>query len=440
MAIAMTCCEGVFIFMAAVVVGTVHGATHTDIIRLHKNLTQDYNIYVRPTFNQSEPTNIKVSFFLLSIKELDEKTGKLAIVGFFLLSWTDFQLQWNLSEYDNTYTIFLSKESVWKPEIVLVNPYEEIKPLGYDGQNIRAVYNGEVYWIPVNVYESTCAIDVTYYPFDNQTCAITFSSVSYAQSELQFTAESNQSNLLYFYENGLWEVTKNEVHIDNYASPSITLMLGLKRRPIFHLLNTVIPLSIIGLLNVLVFLLPAESGERIGFSITVLLAMAVFMTIVTDSLPSNSEPSVPLLCYFLLFDLGTNVVITVCAILGLHFHHKSYIQKVPNWLCCIVCGRYCLNKTDRNNSENLSPDHSSQEEIKDTHEEGSVLKLPTIYHGKNDITDVNTNKSQAFSKKHNLEISWKDVASFLDKLFFFLFFAILIIKNIVVFMIFWEYY
>ncbi|OWF43045.1 CHRNA7-FAM7A fusion protein [Mizuhopecten yessoensis] len=78
-----------------------------------------------------------------------------------------------------------------------------------------------------------------------------------------------------------------------------------------------------------VFLLPTESGERVSFSITVLLAMAVFMTIVTDSLPSNSEPNVPRLCYLLSIDLGINALVTVCAILGMHLYHKPDHQEVP---------------------------------------------------------------------------------------------------------------
>jgi hypothetical protein len=40
-------------------------------------------------------------------------------------------------------------------------------------------------------------------------------------------------------------------------------------------------------------LLPPESGESVGYSITVLLSIVVFLTITSNSLPGTSEPRMP---------------------------------------------------------------------------------------------------------------------------------------------------
>ncbi|OWF44779.1 Neuronal acetylcholine receptor subunit alpha-7 [Mizuhopecten yessoensis] len=139
-----------------------------------------------------------------------------------------------------------------------------------------------------------------------------------------------------FFPNGLWEVKNTGIEINTNSTQThvILLKLELKRPSTFHVLNTLI--CIIGLLNVLVFLLSAESEERVSFSIIVLLAMAVFMTIVIDSLPSNSEPNVPRLCYLLSNDLVINALVTVCAILGIRLYHKPDHQEVPQWFKHIV--------------------------------------------------------------------------------------------------------
>jgi uncharacterized membrane protein len=42
----------------------------------------------------------------------------------------------------------------------------------------------------------------------------------------------------------------------------------------------------------LVFLLPVESGERTSFSFTLLLTLIVFMTMVSDRLPSSNDISI----------------------------------------------------------------------------------------------------------------------------------------------------
>ena len=48
--------------------------------------------------------------------------------------------------------------------------------------------------------------------------------------------------------------------------------------------------------------LPAESGERVPYAIIVLLVNAVFMTVISYTLPKKSEP-LPLMSYFLMIDL-----------------------------------------------------------------------------------------------------------------------------------------
>ena len=52
--------------------------------------------------------------------------------------------------------------------------------------------------------------------------------------------------------------------------------------------------SILTLLNVLVFALPAEAGERIGLAITMFLAISIYMTIVSDTLSKTFHPMLKL--------------------------------------------------------------------------------------------------------------------------------------------------
>jgi hypothetical protein len=65
-----------------------------------------------------------------------------------------------------------------------------------------------------------------------------------------------------------------------------------------------------------VFLLPAQSGERVGYSITVLLVIAEFQTIASDNLPNVSKSHLSLLCIKLFVDmilsaLGTLIIVTL---------------------------------------------------------------------------------------------------------------------------------
>lgn len=103
-----------------------------------------------------------------------------------------------------------------------------------------------------------------------------------------------------FQKNGEWEIKSmtNETTSGIRGSQSFSRLIftfELRRRPLFHILNTVFPVILMASLTVFVFKLPPESGERIGMSLTVLLAYAVYLTLISDNIPQTSI-SASILC------------------------------------------------------------------------------------------------------------------------------------------------
>jgi hypothetical protein len=162
-------------------------------------------------------------------------------------------------------------------------------------------------------------------------------------------AQDAEINMNFFSEHGTWEILDNE--INTFLNPGVSYIsmdIKMKRRPAFAVINIVLPMIFMVVLNLLVFVLPVESGERLSFSITVLLAIAVFMTLVGDNLPKTSKPTA-ILSYFLLTDLVLSSLICFFVILGLCFYHKdetktpvpTSIEKIVT-ICCHR--RKCTNR------------------------------------------------------------------------------------------------
>lgn len=40
--------------------------------------------------------------------------------------------------------------------------------------NVLITSDGSMYWLPPAIYRSTCAIEITYFPFDYQNCTLAF--------------------------------------------------------------------------------------------------------------------------------------------------------------------------------------------------------------------------------------------------------------------------
>lgn len=71
--------------------------------------------------------------------------------------------------------------------------------------------------------------------------------------------------------------------------PDVTFYVLLKRKPLFYLLNLIFPCMLISTMGVLGFLLPPDSGEKVSLEITVLLSLAVFLLVVSETMPPTSE-------------------------------------------------------------------------------------------------------------------------------------------------------
>ncbi|KAK0048071.1 neuronal acetylcholine receptor subunit beta-4, partial [Biomphalaria pfeifferi] len=73
------------------------------------------------------------------------------------------------------------------------------------------------------------------------------------------------------------------------AHTGVKFIIELMRKRTFYVLNTIIPVVMLSLLNVLVFLLPASSGEKMALAVTVLLSFTVYLSIISEVMPKTSE-------------------------------------------------------------------------------------------------------------------------------------------------------
>jgi len=118
--------------------------------------------------------------------------------------------------------------------------------------------------------------------------------------------------------------------------PDVTFTLILKRRSLFYLINLIFPMIVIGMLTMLSFLLPAESGERISLAITLLLAMTVFMLVVAEIIPPTSE-AIPLVAAFFSAAMVEMVlmIIVLCYVMKI-YHKAPNDPPMPLWMRRLV--------------------------------------------------------------------------------------------------------
>ncbi|XP_069102195.1 neuronal acetylcholine receptor subunit non-alpha-2-like [Argopecten irradians] len=238
----------------------------------------------------------------------------MTFFGWFYLSWVDEFLI--LSK--DTESLLIPRERVWHPDMSILESVQDPQTLT-DGKHVLLFQNGIIMWLPGNEYVIKCTINIQKYPFDEQTCdfrVTAWQNTAWTQ-RLVVNEENNGFDTTQLTDNGEWLMTGTQVksHVDpTYNVSMIKYSIYLKRRPLHPVVSKLLPIIMLAFMNTLVFLLPANSGEKITLCISVLLSFTVFMTVFDNTMPEMST-SIAYLSIYLLVQLGMSVVAIITTII-----------------------------------------------------------------------------------------------------------------------------
>ncbi|KAK6734322.1 hypothetical protein RB195_017851 [Necator americanus] len=173
-------------------------------------------------------------------------------------------------------------------------------------------------------------VDVTYYPFDTQTCFLKMGSWTYSGKHINLdfmltqiigvkghpvnaavrpygdNPESYSVNesidLQVYLQNGEWDLmntpgTRVVTAFGDASYHELYYYIHIKRRTLAYGINLIIPSLVISMMTVLGFTLPPDACEKITLETTVLLSVIFFLQMVSNMSPPQSK-SVPILAAF----------------------------------------------------------------------------------------------------------------------------------------------
>ncbi|CAC5410625.1 unnamed protein product [Mytilus coruscus] len=230
-------------------VHTAYSYALEDNLRTSLGIGTTYNLFVRPL----SQVNVTVALNIITLNSL---------------FWDDQRLDWSQDATYNTSipAIYSNEENIWRPALIIENSVSDISIVSDANVLMKIQSVALSFGHPLNLHYT---LDSTYV----------------AQEAVR---------LEYYKENGEWKYQGFSAYTtsntrEGSSTPEITFTLTFKRRPVFHVLNSLIPMVLLAFLSSMVFKLPPDSGERIGYSLTVLLAYAVYLTIISDNMPSSSS-------------------------------------------------------------------------------------------------------------------------------------------------------
>ncbi|XP_053708118.1 5-hydroxytryptamine receptor 3A-like [Synchiropus splendidus] len=292
----------------------------------HLNLTRDTSKFrvTRPVTDHTHVTEVQLDILLYAILAVVEKSQLFVSLLWATMIWNNEHISWDPAQFCGITKFTVTENLLWKPDLYIMemtqkedSPLTPFLMISYDGTVISER--------PVKVI-STCEMDIYKFPFDIQTCNITIGSNQHSNDQLRLLPFSNTSRATQFSKlvmrtQGEWDfiqlsVEKMNVSISELEWEQLNYSFTVKRRPLLHVINFLVPILFFLCLDLSSYLISELRGEKLGFKVTVLLAISVLLLILNDILPSmsNKTPLIATYCItifaLMLLSLLVTIVVT----------------------------------------------------------------------------------------------------------------------------------
>uniref|UniRef100_A0A674NQ14 Cholinergic receptor nicotinic beta 4 subunit n=1 Tax=Takifugu rubripes TaxID=31033 RepID=A0A674NQ14_TAKRU len=294
-----------------------------------------YNPLIRPASNRTERVPVKLQVSLAQLISVNEREQIMTTNLWLMQHWVDYRLSWDPAKYEGINKLRIPSRLIWLPDIVLYNNADGTYEVTVF-TNAIVLFNGSINWLPPAIYKSACKIEVKHFPFDQQNCTLKFRSWTYDRTEIDLVLKTDAASMDDFTPSGEWDILalpgRRTVNPLDPTYVDLTYDFIIKRKPLFYTINLIIPCILITSLAILVFYLPSDCGEKMTLCISVLLALTVFLLLISKIVPPTSL-DVPLIGKYLMFTmvLVTFSIITSVCVLNVH-HRSPSTHTMPSWV------------------------------------------------------------------------------------------------------------
>ena len=214
---------------------------------------------------------------------------------------------------------------------------------------------------------------------------------------------------------------------------------------------------LISFLSIFVFYLPTDAGEKMTLSISILLALVVFLLLISKILPPTSRV-IPLIAKYLLFTFIMNIITIFFTVVIINYNYRTprtnkmpywmrrlFIDILPRILCMERPQKYDRQENYQRRKTNwdqyirttrtlslatptfqlqsaalLSPIDESDEP---TEIDVDLFLTREIYEAAEDLSFI-ANQMRSAHEYEEIRDDWKYIASVIDRLQLFIFFAV----------------
>ncbi|XP_051797433.1 5-hydroxytryptamine receptor 3A-like [Acanthochromis polyacanthus] len=274
---------------------------------------------MRPVKNWTTCTFVQLDIILFGILDVDEKSQTVTNHLWVSMYWTNEFLTWNPSDFCGINQLTIPRSLIWIPDVIIREDASDTGTV-IKGPLLTLNSSGWVFSKVQQRLTYTCQLNLVKFPFDTQSCNITFTPMNSDVHTMKLGTLKNDTALTALSEmvmitKGEWSLQNMEVIRDmtdamNGTKSYLIYTITLERKPLLYVVNFIIPLSYLLVLDLASFFISQSSGEKLSFKVTILLSISVLLLILQDMLPSTEDslPWIAIYCVAIFALVGISVL------------------------------------------------------------------------------------------------------------------------------------
>ena len=283
------------------------------------------------------PLRYNASIELLELRQLDDLSEIIGMIGIFSLQWNDPCMIEIFKSSGSSHHTYLDPKYFWHPQILQTNA-------GY-----MALDNADVFKTPAVIFADSvrkeilsefrtrCDFNLTFFPFDMAVCKFSFEmdltndTVTFANVNLYHP--ENLTDLASI--SMVWEVTNVQAgdfgncylmaDRNRHCSSGVQVEIVLKRRWMSYILSIFVPSTVLLILMCSTLAMSPNLPDRPVFAVTIILALAILQISIKEVIPETAETILVILYININICLGTIVAVYTSIMVGVaeHMHYPT---------------------------------------------------------------------------------------------------------------------
>ncbi|KAL8569298.1 hypothetical protein ACOMHN_024246 [Nucella lapillus] len=308
-----------------------------------------------PPTNGSDHDDQLDIFVLLSpttVLEVDETRQTVQMVAKLKFFWTDpvlalsQELVETFTEGNDShlpYSVSVPSNVLWLPSVIFIEGADNLLAmLGFSLTSINP--DGRITVdIPI-IFTFSCSFDMTDYPFDEHHCSISLLDTSNTSDMFPVGNSWNKEFSSEFSITGEWDllnVSDRTIFISPVGTPKkayAEFTLHLRRKTTYYTVMIILPMVLTSYLNLLVFFVPPDLGDRASYLVTLNVSLSVFSSFFNTDIPRGLD-SIPFVFALLLFIYAESLLVLLLSLLVLRKYNLQQDHDYSVESCCSLFTR-----------------------------------------------------------------------------------------------------